>query len=119
MSFFSPDKRLREADLLSWQQVPDHLTDKLKANKNTPGLVKEQSQPQRIIWAEPSLSEGTVSIAVGIEMVLHSNSGTFERFPILPGLKALKLNFCLLKQTKLTSFCLRPGKWTWEAQVKL
>lgn len=41
-----------EVDLPSWQQVPDHLTDKFESNKNTPGLEKDQSQPDRIMWAE-------------------------------------------------------------------
>lgn len=41
-----------EVDLPSWQQVPDHLTDKFESNKNTPGLAKDQSQPDRIMWAE-------------------------------------------------------------------
>lgn len=60
LSFFVPTNVsgfiTQRLDLPSWQQASDHLTDKFESNKNTPGLVKAQSQPDR----------STVNIIVGI-----------------------------------------------------
>lgn len=69
---------LRKADLLSWQQVPDHLAEFEANKKKTLGSLKVQSQGDR-----QTIRTSTTDIAVGIEMSLHSDSVTFERSPKL------------------------------------
>lgn len=52
--FLLPQQMLWFHNTPRWQQVSDHLSDKSESNKNTPGLVKDQSQPDRIKWAGPA-----------------------------------------------------------------
>lgn len=114
MSFFFSTVsgyKTREVDLPSWQRVSDHLTDKFESNKNTPGLEEDQSQPDRIMWTAPAYSSKHSKHYCGNlngPPLEHWNIWTTPQ-TILPGLEALKSNFCLLKQTLLASWEMNLG----------